>query len=720
MTGLWQSKIPGGETGIEVRKSVCGICDNVCGMDVYVKDSKIVKIEGSKDNPYNAGTLCAKGAATRQYVYHEDRIKTPLKRVGPRGSGKFTAISWDEALDEVAEKLKQAKVQYGPESVVFFVGFSKWMRPFLQRLAHAFGSPNYCTESSTCFKAMDMAWKLLFGYGRTRPDIKNAQCLLVWSANPFHTNTPAVRGLLDAKEKGLKIIAVDPRYTPVAARADLHLQLKPGTDGALALAMAHVIINEGLYDRAFISDHTYGFEEFREYVQNFSPEKVATITAVPAGKIVAAARLYATTKPAAFMPSAAPVVHHTNGVQNYRAALALVALTGNYDVYGGNRVTPADIYLYTYAGFVTRKHDYCQVKTWEEMPPRLGQEKFPVWSRLVDEAQAMHLPWQIQTQKPYPLKTMLAFGINHRMWPDSDFMLDSLQKLDFFVDVDLFMTDSAKYADIIVPASSSLERSELGCYPDNYVIYTQPVITPLYDSRPDTDIIFDLAKRLTLNDTLLASGYEASLDWILVPSGLTVEELKKHPAGMPVPHPIKLGERKYLEEGFPTPSGKVEFKSVLLEQYASSHGYKGLPVYEPPKYSLQATPDLAARYPYIFNTGSRLPMFIHSRTFRLSWTRSLRREPAADLNPLDAQQLGITQDDRIKLSTPQGFIVVQANLTATVQPGVVHMYHAYPQADVNTLIEADYLDPISGFPGFKSLLCAVEKVKDYYQEYSKY
>ncbi len=709
MSGLWQSKIPGVETGIEVRKSVCGICDNVCGMDVYVKNGRIIKVEGSKENPNNAGTLCAKGTATRQYVYHEGRIKTPLRRIGPRGSGTFTAISWDEALDEVAQKLDQAKVESGPESVVFFVGFAKWMRPFVQRLAHAFGSPNYCTESSTCFKAMDMAWKLLFGHGRTRPDIKNAQCLLVWSANPFYTNTPAARGLLDAKERGLKIIAVDPRHTPLTAQADLHLQLKPGTDGALALAMAHVIIKEGLYDRAFMRDFTYGFEEYREYVQEFHPAKVETITGVPAGKIVAAARLYATTKPAAFLPSAAPVVHHTNGVQNHRAALALVALTGNYDVYGGNMVTPADIYLYAYAGFVTRKHDFCQVKKWEDMPPRLGLEKYPVWCRLVDEAQATDLPFQIQTQKPYSLKAMLAFGINHRMWPDSDFMLESLQKLDFFVDVDLFMTDSAKYADIILPACSSLERSELASYPGNYVMYAQPAITPLYESRSDTDIIFDIAKRLELNDPLLNSGYETSLDWILAPSGLTMRELKRHPAGMPVHHPIKLVERKYLERGFPTPSGKVEFKSLLLEQFASSHGYKGLPVYDPPKYSSQATPELAVRYPFILNTGSRLPMFIHSRTFRLAWTRSLRGEPAADLNTADAQQLGITQGDRIKLSTPKGFIVVQANLTATVQPGVVHMYHAYPEADVNTLIDADYLDPISGFPGFKSLLCAVEK-----------
>lgn len=705
-----RGKIPGPETGIEVRKSICTICDPLtqCGLDVYVRDGRIIKVEGSKENPHNAGTLCSKGAATRQYVYHEDRLKTPLKRVGPRGAGKFVPISWDEALDTMAAQLNGIKEQWGPEAVVFFAGYAKWERPFLHRLAHAFGSPNYCSESSTCFNAMGMAQKLLFGLPGA-PDVKNTKCLLAWSANPFYSNSCLARGLLDAKEKGLKIIAVDPRYSPLAARADIHLQLKPGTDGALALGMANVIISEGLYDREFVSSYTYGFDEYRQYVKEFTPERAEAITGVPAAKIRAAARLYATTKPAAFMPSASPVVHHTNGVQNYRAAMALIALTGNYDVYGGNLVAPPS-YLYVSAGFTSREHEFYQIRKWEEMAPRVGQDKFPLWCELIDEAQAMHLPFQIQSGDPYPLKAMVAFGLNHRMWPDSGFMLDALQKLDFIVDVDLFMTDSAKYADIVLPACTSLERSELRCYAEEYVIYTQPAIAPLYQSRPDVDIICELARRLGLDDPLLAAGYETSLEWILEPSGLALAELKRHPAGMAVPNPLRVPERKYRQQSLPTPSGKVEFRSLRLEKYASRAGYEDLPVYQPPRYSPEATPELAQRYPFILNTGSRLPMFVHSRTFRLPWTRSLRPEPACDLNPEDAQRLGIAQGDLIKLATPKGSITVRANLTAIVQPGVVHMYHAYPDADVNTLIEADYLDPLSGFPGFKSLLCAVEKV----------
>lgn len=682
-----EGKIPCPEAGIEVKKSICTICDPLtqCGLDVYVRDGRIIKVEGTKENPHNAGTLCPKGAATRQYVYHEDRLKTPLKREGPRGSGNFAPITWEEALDTIASRLNQIKEKNGPEAVVFYAGYAKWMRPFLHRLAHAFGSPNYCSESSTCHNATVMSWKLLFGLPAA-PDIKNARCLLVWSSNPFWSNTCLARGILEAKEQGLKIIAVDPRYSPMAALADIHLQLKPGTDGALALAMANVIINEGLYDHEFINDYTYGFDAYREYVREFTPEQAATITGVPAAKIRAAARLYATTKPAAFMPSASPVVHHTNGVQNYRAAMSLIALTGNYDIYGGNLVSPPS-YLYVSAGFTTREHEFYQVKKWEEMPLRVGQDKFPVWCDLIDEAQSMHLPFQIFEEKPYPLKAMLAFGLNHRMWPDPDFMAKALQKLELVVDVDLFLTDSAKYADLILPACSSLERSELRCYAEQYLIYTRPAIAPLYEARPDVDIICDLAGKLGLDDPLLTAGYEACLDWILEPSGLTLAELKQYPAGMAVPNPEKVAERKYRKAGFPTPSGKVEFKSLLLERYASSHGYEALPIYHPPKYSPQATPDMARVYPFILNTGSRLPMFVHSRTFRLSWTRSLRPQPAADLNPDDARRLGIGQGDLIRLTTPKGTIIVRANLTAIVQPGVVHMYHAYPEADVNTLCQ---------------------------------
>jgi anaerobic selenocysteine-containing dehydrogenase len=338
---------------------------------------------------------------------------------------------------------------------------------------------------------------------------------------------------------------------------------------------------------------------------------------------------------------------------------------------------------------------------------------FPVWIDTIDEeGQAMQLPFQIRSGKPYPIKALIGFGLNYRMWPDSKGFRDSLKKLDFFVNVDLFMTDTCKYADIVLPACSSLERSEFRCYGMGYVIYTQPVITPLYNSRSDIDIVYELANRLGLDDPLLKAGHEASIDWILQPSGITVSELKKHPEGMFVPDPMKIGEKKYLETGFKTPSGKIEFKSMILEKYKGKPGFEALPVYKPPKYSREATPEIAKEYPFILNTGSRLPMFIHTRTFRLSWTKSLRpNHPSADINPDDAARLGIKQNQDIKIITPKNSITVKANLTQMAQPGVVHMFHGHPEADVNLLFDGDYLDPLSGFPGFKSALCRIESVE---------
>lgn len=725
-----KAKIPGESTGIEIRKSICTICDasTQCGLDCYVKDGRVIKVEGSRENPHSRGKLCAKGAAQRQWVYHEDRLLTPLKRVGPRGSGELVPISWAEALDTISDNLQRLKAKYGPESVVFYCGYPKHVRPFLQRLAYQFGSPNFCTESSTCFKAVAMAWQLVFGQ-LAGPDLGGAECLLIWSADPFHTNAPVTGHLLRARERGLKLIVVDPRLSPTAAAADIHLPLRPGTDGALALAMANVIISEGLHDREFVSRWTRGFEEYRAYVAEFTPERAAEITRVPPDLIREAARLYATTKPAALMWSASPVVHHTNGVQNHRAVISLVALTGNYDVPGGNVVQPPSWLELTGAGFVSRQHDFEKPRSLQEMPPRLGAERFPVWGELVDQAQSMDLPRQLDTDQPYPLRGLVAFGMNHRMWPDPKGLLKALDKLEFFCDVDLFATDTARYADIALPTSSSLEHSQLRCYPQKYAILTQPVIEPLGEARSDTDIIFGLAARLGLDDPLLnptklqgpgcgflpngapdfTRAFEAALDWILEPTQLRVGELKKHPGGMPVPDPLPTEYKKYEKKGFPTPSGKVEFVSSVLEKYAGKLGVSPLPAYEEPRQSPVSTPDLVKRYPFILNTGSRLPMFIHSRTFRLPWTRSLRREAAADINPTDARRLGIEQGDLIKITTTEGSIEVKANVTEVASPGVVHMYHGYPEADVNTLIPADYLDPISGFPGFKSLLCAVEK-----------
>ena len=707
--GLSEGKVPGAQTGIEVRKTICSICDPLshCGIDAYIKDGVVVKVEGTKENPHSEGTLCSKGNASRQFVYHKDRLHTPLLRKGDRGSGEFVPISWEEALDLAASRFSKIKEESGPESVVFFAGYPKWMRPFLKRLAHSFGSPNYCTESSTCFRAGFMACALT--YGAMGPgDVGRSKCLLVWSTNPFYSNTTLARGIINARERGLKIIDVGPLITPFTAHADIHLRIRPGTSGALALSMANVIIEEGLHDREFIQSYALGFEEYRAYAAQFPPSVAEEITGVPATKIVDAARLYATTKPAAMMNSASPTTHHTNGVQNHRAIVALVGLTGNYDVAGGNPVVPP-AYLYQQsAGLVTREPEFENPRPWEEMAPRVGQDVHPAWCRVVPEAQAIHLPFQIQSGKPYPIRAMLGFGLNHRMWPGQDFMVENLKKLDFLADVDFFMTDTAKLADLILPACTSFERSELKFYPQQYVIWTQPAIKPLWDSRSDADIIFDLADRMVPDDTLMQKGYEACIDWMLEPTKLTLDELKKHPAGYTVKDVKAPPFQKYKKNGFATPSGKMEFTSSILAET----GYDPLPVYNEPKLSPRSTPEVAKEFPLILTTGARLPMFVHSRTFRLDWTRSLRPDPMADINPHDAGERGIAQEDWISLSTPRNSIKVRANLTEMVPPGVVNMYHEYPEASVNLCVEPDYRDPISGFPGFKSLLCEVKKIKE--------
>ena len=396
--------------------------------------------------------------------------------------------------------------------------------------------------------------------------------------------------------------------------------------------------------------------------------------------------------------------HHTNGVQNTRALTALIGLTGNYDQLGGNRVILPQ-WLENCNLIPTRSRLFEQVRSWHDLPPRIGISKYPVWCDLVPQAQAMELPHQIRSKTPYPIRSVIGFGLNHRMWPGSDFMADSLKMLDFLVTVDLFMTDTGKLSDLILPACSSFERSELKFYVENFVVWTEPVIKPLGESRPDSDILFELAKRLNPDDELMSRGYEACLNWILEPSGMSIDQLREYPTGYAYPKPVPPPFKQYEQNGFPTPSGKMEFTSLRLQEASLD----ALPVFREPVLSPVSAPEVARDFPLILTTGARLPMFVHSRTFRMNWTKRLRPAPLVDMNPRDAAERGIVAGDWVDLSTPRNTIRVKANLTEIVAPGVANMYHAYPDADVNLLIAPDYLDPISGFPGFKSLLCQIKK-----------
>ena len=280
---MLRGKVPGEDTGIVTRNSFCDICapGPHCGVTCYVRDGEIIKVEGTDGHPVNNGLLCTKGQANRQYIYRDDRILTPLRRIGARGEGEFEPISWDEAYDEIVRHLNAVKSRYGPCSVAFYSGYNKWYRPFLQRLCYSFGSVNYGTESSSCFTSTIMSWRIATGESFAAPDLSRAGIFLGWCYNAYYSAYLMTRGVEKARERGMKVIIVDPRITPaVEKQCDLHLRIRPGTDCALALGLARELIVNDWVDHDYIENHVHGYEEYRRYVMDFTPERVESLIAI--------------------------------------------------------------------------------------------------------------------------------------------------------------------------------------------------------------------------------------------------------------------------------------------------------------------------------------------------------------------------------------------------------------------------------------------------------
>ncbi len=686
----------------EIRKCVCEICLANCGVDAWVQDGKVVKVEGSKECP-NAGRLCVKGYASREYIYREDRIQTPLRRAGARGEGRFVPVTWDEAYREIAEKLNGIKAEYGADSVAFYTGYSKWYRTMFHRFAHSFGTLNYGTESSSCFQAMRLA-NILCAGGMSRMDLANADLLLGWGFNPFYSGVFTLDQIEALQEKGLKLIVIDPKRTPLAQAADLHLQIRAGTDGALALFFSRHLIENGAVDRDYIRDHVHGYPEFAQYVKQFTLEETVRITGENPDKLQQAARMLVENPRFCSHLGASPLTHHRNGVQSIRAVLALEAISGNYDREGG--MLPVE-----FAN--PRINRDCEIGDEEfiqevrpkNAKPKIGSERFPVWSECIDEFQAMDLSRQILEGTPYPVKGIFALGMNARMFPGDGKLFEALKKVDFFADVDIFMNDTAKYADIVLPACTSFERSQFqGGFMGQYfglgsVRYLSPAIQPLYQSKSDADILCELSVYLGLDDPLLARGYDACCLRMLRKVGVTFEELKSTSAAKRIPgqEPYIPGENAAY--GYRTPTGKFELTSEVLRR----HGYEPLPVWTPPM-------EKTREYPLELTAGGRIPWQFHSRFQHSTLKKAFRTDSAVDISPADARKHQIRQGDLVAVETESGAIQLRANVTAEVPAGSVFVYQDYEDADVNSIIPPDWLDPVSGFPGFRSVGCRVRKV----------
>ncbi len=680
----------------EIKHTMCDICTPgpQCGVDAFVRDGKIVHMEGTKGFPGSDGRLCVKGAAGRQYLYRADRIRQPMKRVGERGSEDFAPISWDEALDTIAEKLL-AQRAVDPDGTVFVSGYSKWYRPLLHRLAHSYGTENYITESSACHRAEVMSQKALYGC-EMRCSPKDANTVVCWGMNAPVNAFLLGDAIVRRQEQGARIVVIDPRKTWAAEHADLWLRPKAGTDAALAHAVANLLLQNGWQDQRFLERYVHGFEEYSACVERFTPAVAESITGVPAADIERLAEWLALDPSGVVLPSNA-LTHRVNGFNTHRAVLSLMVLLGRVDRAGG-MFPDNDSFCHSDGGFVSNELAFIDETRPQNAKKPVGAERFPLWRSMVDEGQGMELVRQITEGTPYPVKALALFGVNDRMYPESPKFLAAMDTLDFSFAVDIFWTDVCRHADIVLPACTSYERGELKCYAGHLVNYTQPAVAPLYESRSDADIICELSRRMKLGDARLDAGYEACVRYIFEPAGITDwEAVKAAPLPVEVPNAKRYEWGRYLA-AIPTPSGKIE---LLSEAVRAHTDLNPLPAFE--------GEEPVADYPMTLISGARIPTGIHSRGHDVPWLKALRPKPLADINPADAEALGIADGDEVTVSSEAGSIRLTAHITDAAAAGEVHVYHGYRDANVNALIPMHRLDPYTGFPCYKQCPCMVKK-----------
>jgi anaerobic selenocysteine-containing dehydrogenase len=700
---------------VKVKKTVCGLCAvQNCGMNVYVENKRVVKIEGMLENPFNSGMLCPKALAAKDLPADPKRLISPLKRTGERGEGKWKSISWDEALDTIAEKFAEIKNYDGPEAVAFTRGSgagwnSNW--DYLQRFIHAFGSPNVATNINVCYGPRVGPYRFTWG-GVPAPDWENTKCMVLWAFNPFETYSGNYSSrIMDAKERGAKLIVIDPRFTPTASKADIFVAPRPGTDGALALSLAHVIIKEGLHDEEFIGEFVYGFEEFTRLVEDYPPEKVEKITQVPSATIRDVARIYATTKPG-ILRDGNGIDQMTNAVQTARAIQALSVITGNIAIKGGLVIMPG-----------LPIPDLAMRGMWKEKLADKSVSKHPLF----------HLVWSITdpdlwdailTDKPYPIKALFIIGHAPRVLnSEADVIVEKvLKKVPFLVVHDLYMTEEAKMADIVLPAASFLECTRLRITRYQIAAHLQHLclqnrtIEPPGEARCDEEVVYALATRLGLDEHFPWKNVDEFINALIEPLGITVDDLRKDPGGFVRAYSPKDLYREYTaykEKGFNTPSKKVELYSPTFKKF----GYDPIPEYIEPMESPLSKPDLAKEFPLIGDAGVKTILYTHSQERTWPLLTSIMPEPWVGINPKKADELGINDGDTVLVESPRGGVKLKAKVTEAINdPDTVFLTYGWGQSYggdwpiVNNITPGMDRCPISTSTSNHTFLCRIKKV----------
>ncbi|GHU68997.1 formate dehydrogenase [Clostridia bacterium] len=727
----WIRKNPPKSSEPEYRYSNCAMCNHVarCGVKVLVRDGKAVRMERREE--YGNELLCPMGNAQIADLYSPNRVLYPLRRTNPKGERSiWKRITWDEALSEIAEKLNGVKAKYGADKVLFMTGDPKEPRSVLQRLAYTFGSPNFGTESSTCFTATELAIKLMYGVGNrgtlslspgAPPDINDTKVAIFWAHNPGTSAAFSYDKLKTVREYSkCKYIIVDSRVTSTTENfADVHLQIRPGTDGALALFFGHWLISHGKYDKAFVRDWAHGFDDYARLCPEYTIERTAEICGVPQEKLRAAGDILVNQGAPITIKVSAAFPHHTNGVDNYRAIMLLIPLTGSLDVEGGHIIANEPLNENLGGGTFEFARNHELLPGLKHL--RADRDFAPVWADMdVDgSVQLNALPEYVKEGK---IRAALALGLNCMMWPQSHEYQQAFADMEFVAAADFRdNTWTHNYVDMLLPAAMSFERSAPLMMVGRRVFLREAILKPQGEARSDHRIVCDIGTALGYGDVFFGGGENADeacvREMLRTLDGkrrITLEELRaESPEGIVIPMSGPPQFRKWEKgllrtdgkPGFATPSGKVEFASEVLRE----HGIEPLPVYREPTYSPASKPELAKKYPLIMMAGARVPFYSNAKHRELPVLRQFMPEPVIRIGAADARERGLSAGDMVRITSPvndEG-IVAKLEITNTLKPSCIDMLHGWEQANVNELIPRDF-DPISRFPPFKEGLCQVE------------
>lgn len=671
----------------------CPLCEAHCGLNVDLEGMRALAVRGAASDPDTHGFLCPKGAALAELHNHPERLRAPLLRAP---DGHLRAVDWAEALGFIAEKLKAVRERHGAQALAVHVGRAGVDADFIdfaRLFCYQFGSPNFSHAGSHCFMSKRMANVLTYG-ALTAPDYGRSDCMLLWGYNPS-ASCPALAPIIRRRKgEGAVLIVVDPHRTPLARLADLHLQLRPGSDGALALGLLNVVLEERLFDGGFAGSWVEGLDELRAAAAAYVPDVVEELTWVPAHQLREAARLYAGAAAACVAQGLAAELH-VGGLQGLRGVAALQALTGNLDVPGG--------------GLLRQRSPLAGVGAGKAKPASdpIGAATLPLYALLTDTAQANLYADAVLEDRPYPLRALLVTCGNPPLtWPGSRRVAQALEALELLVAVDHFETATTRRAHVVLPAASPLERWDIF---DRFEFCTEPrlmVSAPAVAPQgplSDWEIFRRLAESLGLAARWPWAEEEAALDFRLSRLGVTAREVAGMPEGLRY---RDADHRTYERQGFHTPSRKVELFSPRLAE----GGYSGSPVFLEPTESPFSHPELMEEFPLILSTGARHIAYVSSRGRNLASLRRLAPEPVVEVHPDTAAAFGLKEGAPVRLTTPRGSLTATAVLSDAVDPRVIRALHGWEEANINEITQSDAsaCDPVTGFPPWRALLARVE------------